>query len=168
MRTSSRLMHRSLLLLFASALIAPGAIAAASSTATGSLSVEGPDAPLELSLKHAYYISGPDRFDETKTVRSIVFTADDQRAAINACRDMRCAMLSSSDGLQIEIGDSGAINWWAHVAPIQYSSTAGGDALTLSVDGAERVAGTFKLDGSGVTTTVKFDTSLVRDFSKPE
>lgn len=168
MRTSSRLIHRSLLLSFASALIAPGAIAAASTTATGSLSVEGPDAPLVISLKHAYYVSGPDRFDETKSVRSIVFTADDQRAAIDACPDMRCAMLSSSDGLQIEIGDDGTVNWWAHVAPVQYSSTTGGDALKLSVDSAGRVAGSFKLGGSGATTAVEFDASLIRDFSKPE
>ncbi|WP_371280945.1 hypothetical protein [Dokdonella sp.] len=150
------------------AVTAPVVMASESSMATGKLSVEGPDATLVISLNHAYYVSGPNRFDETKTVRSIVFTADDQRAAINACPDMRCAMLSSSDGLQIEIGDDGAVNWWAHVAPIQYSSTASGDALKLSVDSAGRVAGSFKLGGSGATAAVEFDASLIRDFSKTE
>jgi hypothetical protein len=142
--------------------------AAESSTASGTLSVEGPDDPLSIKLTHAYYVTGPDRFDETKTVRSIVFTADDQRAAIDACADMRCAMLSSSDGLQIEIGDSGVVNWWAHVSPIQYSSTAGAEALELRVDSANRVAGTFKLGGSGATAAVEFDASLARDFAKQE
>ena len=168
MRRSCRIIRCTMLLSVTSALIAPSAIAAGLSTARGSLRVEGPDDALVVRLTHAYYVSGPDRFDETKTVRSIVFTADDQAAAIDACPDMRCAMLSSSDGLQIEIGDNGTVDWWAHVAPVQYSSSAGGDALKLSVDSAERVAGTFKLSGSGATTAVEFDAALARDFSKPE
>jgi hypothetical protein len=149
-------------------LVALPALASESTMASGTLSVEGPNEPLAVTLAHAYYVTGPNRFGETRTVRSVVFTADDQRAAIDACADLSCTRLSSRDGLKIDLDESGMVNWWAHIATVQYSSTETGDALTLSVDSADRVAGTFKLSGSGATTSIEFDASLVRDFSKKE
>lgn len=134
--------------------------------ARGNLSIEGPDDPLQVKITHAYYITGIDRFDETRSVRSIVFTTDDRQAAMDACNDLGCAMLSSSDGIKIDLDDTGRVNWWAHVYPIQYSGTAGADSLKLSTDTADRIAGSFKLEGSGATAAIEFDTSLVRDFSK--
>ena len=168
MCTSTRIHHGRWPISLVFILFAPAILAAESTMAKGALSLEGPDDPLVVTLAHAYYVTGPDRFDPTQTVRSVVFTTSDQRAAMAACADMRCAMLSSSDGLQIELGDGGSVNWWAHVAPVQYSSSAGSDALKLRVDSPERVAGTFKLAGSGATTAIEFDASLVRDFAKPE
>lgn len=155
-------------LLLVPVLVAPPALADESTMARGTLSVEGHGDPLTISLAHAYYITGKDRFDETRTVRSIVFTADDRRAAMADCADLGCAMLSSSDGLKIDLSESGTVVWWAHIAPIQYSSSASGDVLKLSADTAERVAGTFELAGSGATATIEFDATLVRDFSKQE
>lgn len=168
MNIESHYLPPGLTLALAILLTSHAALAAESTMARGNLSVEGPDKDLTITLTHAYYYSGKDRSDETRTVRSIVFTADDQRAAIDACDDTSCAMLSSSDGLQIELTGTGMANWWAHVSPIQYSGTAASDALKLSVDNADRVAGTFKIGGSGAQATVEFDASLVRDFSKPE
>ncbi|MGA9422204.1 MAG: hypothetical protein WBW61_07560 [Rhodanobacteraceae bacterium] len=167
MSIHSRCIRAGLIVVLLFPMSATIALAGESTMAKGNLSVEGPDDPLSVTLTHAYYVTGPDRFDETKTVRSIVFTKDDQRAAIGACADMRCAMLSATDGLQIDFAEPGMVNWWAHVSPIQYSSTASGDALKLSVDSPGRVAGTFKLGGSGATTAIEFDASLVRDFAKP-
>jgi hypothetical protein len=158
----------SLLLSLASTLIAAPALAGESTMAKGTLSVAGPDAPLKVTLTHAYYVTGPDRFDATRTVRSIVFTVDDQRAAIVACADLRCAMLSSSDGLKIDLAETGSIDWWAHVSPIQYAGTASRDALELGADSAGRIAGTFKLAGSGAATAIRFDASLIRDFAKQD
>ena len=166
MRDSIRNISGTLLLLLACIVNASQALAGESTMSKGSLSVEGPDKSLSVTLTHAYYITGIDRFDETKTVRSIVFTTDDQRAAIDECEDLSCAMLSSSDGLKIDLDESGMINWWAHISPVQYSSMASGDALVLRVDKPDRLAGTFKLGSSSTTTAIEFDASLVKDFSK--
>lgn len=144
----------------------PVAVAAGQSTADGTLIIKGPDGPLSVKLTHAYYIAGADRFDESKTIRSIVFTAGDQRARIEACGDMNCAGLSSVDGLRVELEATGMLNWWAHVAPMQYASSDS-SAMKLDTDTPGHVAGTFKLGDSAhsdVNVNVTFDASLVKSF----
>lgn len=168
MRNSSQNTSATLLIMLACIFSTSHVLAGGASTAKGKLSVEGPDKTLSVTITHAYYITGIDRFDETRTVRSIVFTADDQHAALEECEDLSCAMLSSSDGLKIDLDQSGMINWWAHIAPVQYSSMAGADALVLSVDKPDRLAGTFKLGGSSTAAIIEFDASLAKDFSNQE
>jgi hypothetical protein len=146
---------------------APVALAAGTSTASGTLTVKGENKPLSVKLAHAYYLVGPDQFDESRTVRSIVFTASDQHEAIESCRDVGCANISG-DGLWVGLNESGMTEWWAHVSPMQFSSVAT-SALKLDVDTPEHMAGTFKLGGaadSGVTVDVRFDATLVKTFPK--
>lgn len=142
------------------------AFAAGTSTAEGTLTVKGSSNPLSVKLAHAYYFVGPDAFDKTKTIRNIVFTASDKQKTIEACTNTSCADLSSVDGLEIGLTESGNVKWWAHIAPMQYASSDI-SALTLDVDTPKHVAGTFKLGGSAdanVTVSVKFDATLIKTF----
>ena len=148
-------------------LSAAPALAAGGDLAKGTLTVETESKPASVELVHAYLVSGPDTFDPKKATRRIVFTKTDERAAIEACSDVSCATLSSSDGMTVELGDEPAASWWAHVHPMQYSGMSQKSDLTLSVNTAERVAGTLKISTSGVKTTVEFDASLAKTFPVP-
>ena len=142
-------------------------LAAGSDSAKGTLTVETESKPASVELAHAYLVSGPDTFDPKKATRRVVFTKTDERAAIEACSDVSCATLSSSDGMTVELGDEPAASWWAHVHPMQYSGMSQKSDFTLSVNTAERVAGTLKISTSGVKTTVEFDASLAKTFPVP-
>jgi len=146
------------------ALATASVLAAGSDSAKGTLTVETEKAPASIELAHAYLVSGPDTFDPKKITRRIVFTKSDERATIEACSDVSCATLSSSDGMTVELGDGSEANWWAHVHPTQYSGMSEPDDLKLSADTAERVTGTFKIGTSGVKTSVVFDAPLVKTF----
>ena len=135
-------------------------------TANGTLTLEGADTPLRVTFAHAYYITGPDSFDETKTTRSLVFTAEDQTDAIMGCSSRSCAELSMIDGLKIDLAEQGMANWWAHVGQKQYSGTAVGKSLSLRVDQPDHLAGTFKIGGSGATAAIEFDSALVKAFDR--
>lgn len=152
------------------ALLAPAAsvLAEASGSAKGTLTVQGEDKPLSVELKHAYLVSGPATFDQTQMARRIVFTANDERSTIVACKDIRCATLLSADGVTVELPPDSAPGWWAHVGTVQYSSTGDSDALKLSTDSAERLAGTFTIDRTMVTTAIAFDAVLVKTFANAE
>ena len=143
------------------------ALAAGGDSAKGTLTVETESKPASVELAHAYLVSGPDTFDPKKTTRRIVFTKTDERATIEACNDVSCATLSSSDGMTVELGDDSAANWWAHVHPVQYSGMSEPGDLKLSADTAQRVAGTFKIGTSGVKTSVVFDAPMVKVFPAP-
>jgi hypothetical protein len=148
--------------------LAPAPVpAAGSDSAKGTLTVEKEKGTASVELAHAYLVSGPDTFDPKKVTRRIVFTKTDERATIEACNDVSCATLSSSDGMTVELGDDSAANWWAHVSPMQYSGMSEPGELKLSADTAERVAGTFKIGTSGVKTSVVFDAPLVKTFPIP-
>jgi len=153
----------------AAALLTSAAVLAdASGSAKGKLTVQGEDKPLSVELAHAYLVKGPATFDQTQMARHIVFTAADERSTIAACKDIRCATLLSADGITVELPGDSAPGWWAHVGPVQYSSTGDSDALKLGTDSAERLAGTFTIDRSMVTTSIVFDAVLVKTFAIPE
>jgi hypothetical protein len=148
--------------LFALAAAAP---AAASDNANGTLTVETEARPARVEVAHAYLVSGPDSFDPKKMTRRIVFTRADERAAIEACDDVGCATLSLGDGMTFDVGEAGMASWWGHVRPMQYSGMSG-SALKLSADTAERMAGTFTVDTTGVKASIVFDATLVKAFAK--
>ena len=149
-------------------MIASAASAQQSGTAKGTLTIEGPDGPLSVTFAHAYYVTAPDSFDKTKPERRIVFTAEDQAAAIAECVDYRCAQLPMIDGLTFYLADQGMANWWAHVGQTQMSGVALSSALKLRVDTPDHLAGTFKIGGGGAsaTATIEFDAKLTKAFDQ--
>ena len=163
MATSTRL-----LLSFAvtlAALASPLLSAAGRNHAQGGLTVQGEDKPLQMDLKHAYYVSGPDTFEAGKTTRRLVFAADDLAAAIVTCTDVRCATTLSNDGLVLELDDAASPRYWAHVQPMQYSGSVDRGGLVLRTDAADRLAGSLTITDSGVKTTIEFDAELIKTFA---
>jgi len=153
---------------FAVALIGLGvpsfAAQTASDSAQGTLVVQAQDKPLSVDLKHAYFLIGPDAFEANKTTRRVVFAADDLRATIKACKEVRCATTISNDGLVLELDDAGSASYWAHVQPMQYTSSVDAGGLVLHIDKPDRLAGTLKIDDSGVTARITFDAALLSTF----
>ena len=141
--------------------------AADAGSAKGTLTLAGENKPASVELTHAYFFIAPDKFDEKKSARTLVFTTADERATLEACSDTSCAILSTKDGLTVELAEEPMANWWAHIAPMQYSGTAV-NALKLSVDKPDRLSGTFKMgeSGTGAMTAVTFDAPLVKIFTK--
>lgn len=162
----------SLLTVTAMLLVAPPSIQAAGvNTASGTLTMQSADKTLKIDLTHAYYIIGPDPYETDKTIRSIVFTAADQRDAIEACKDTRCIGTLRIDFLRLDLDDDPRIVHWAvHIDPASFSGGATGSALKLDTDSADRLAGTLKMDSADKKQagTIKFDASLVKTFAKPE
>lgn len=158
---------------FASALLAGFAAPsfgaeAVHDSAQGALVVQAEDKPLRIDLAHAYLVIGPDTYEAHKTTRRLVFAAADLRASIEACTEIRCATTISSDGLVLELGDAGSHGYWAHVQPMQYAGSVDGGGLVLRTDTPDRLAGTLKIDESGVTATIMFDAPLVKSFGSAE
>jgi len=157
---------------FAVALIGLGvpsfAAQAASDSAQGALVVQAQEKPLSVDLKYAYFLIGPDLFEANKTTRRVVFSADDLRATIEACTEVRCATLISNDGLVLELDDAGSASYWAHVQSTQYTSSVDAAGLVLRIDKPDRLAGTLKIDDSGVTARITFDATRVRTFGPAE
>jgi hypothetical protein len=152
---------------FAAVLIALAApsFAAGADSAHGTLVVQAEDKPLSVELKHAYVVIGPDTFEANKTTRRLVFAADDLRATIEACKDVGCATMISNDGLVLDLDDATSPRYWAHVQPMQYSGSVDSGGFTLRTDKPERLAGTLKIENSGVTAKIEFDAPLVKTFA---
>ena len=149
-------------------LIASVASAQQGGTAKGTLTLQGSDGSSSVTFAHAYYVTAPDSFDKTKPERRLVFTAEDQAAAIAACDTYRCAQLPMIDGLTFYLADQGMANWWAHVGQTQMSGVALSSALKLRVDTPDHLAGTFKIGGGGAsaTATIEFDAKLTKAFDQ--
>lgn len=148
------------------ALVVTSAWAVAADSAKGTLTVQGEDKPLSMELSHAYFITGPDDFDATKTTRRVILTAEDVRSIIDACEDAGCAMYSFSEGMWVLIDDSSTMRWWGKVKPVQQSGMLNRSALVLTTDNADRLAGTLTLDNAGKPMKIIFDASLVKAFAK--
>lgn len=137
---------------------------AATDTAKGTMTLQGESEPFAIVLTHAYYVTGPDRFDAKKILPRLIFTGEDVRAKIDACDDADCATYAASDGLRLELDPEGATTYWAHVKPMQYSGMLDASSLKLSTQTPDRVTGTLNYKNSGVDITATFDATLVKAF----
>lgn len=156
--------------LFPSLLFAPltcgAALAGAAPTdmAKGTMTLQGESEPFAIVLTHAYFVTGPDRFDAKKTTTRLIFTGEDVRAKIDACNDADCATYAASDGLRIDLDPEGPTTYWAHVKPMQYSGMIDPSSLKLSTQTPDRLAGTLTYKNSGVDVKATFDATLVKTF----
>lgn len=150
----------------AAALLASGALAAAGAggSAKGQLTLQGENGPLTAAITHVYLVNGPATFDMTKIAHHIVFSTKDESATIAACEDVRCATLLGGDGITVEVSAGAAPGWWAHVKPVQYSAIDDAGSLKLGTDTEKRLAGTFTIDRTNVSTEIQFDVPLTKAF----
>ena len=153
----------------AMAALVPGA--AAAEPASGTINYQSRAGPIVLNVQHAYLIKGPDAVTG-KTVRELVLVPVDMSAKLQACATMSCVSGNLNDGMTVDLDAGPQLNYWivANGQKIQYSGTAHPDeALKLTADTAEHLAGTLTIDDSragGARVGVTFDAKTVKHFSK--
>jgi hypothetical protein len=159
------------LLLLAAAVLVPAHTAAAADNAKGSLTYKGSKKTFALTLKHAYLVKGPDTFDEKKTVRRLVLTADDFSAAINGTDALSGFDGSLNEGMIVDLVDGPRLNYWVvfNNQLVQYSGTVEPSALKAGTDKPDHVKGKLTFDDSaagGAKVDVEFDAPLLKAFTK--
>lgn len=124
----------------------------------------------KLSLKYAYFVTGPDAFDGQKIIRRLIFTEKDIALKIKECGVMNCVD-PLIEGIQIDLDAAPRLLYWVNLnnGLTQYSGTQVTEAMTLSKDTQEALAGTLNFDNSaagGPVVDVKFEATRIKAFSK--
>lgn len=124
----------------------------------------------DLNIKSAYFIAGPDGFDDNKKIRRLIFTTNALDEKIKSCKAMNCVD-QYIDGLQVDLDAAPRLLYWISLNNqlVQYSGTAQNEFLTLTTDSPEHLAGTLKFDQSasgGPAVDVTFDAKLMKTFAK--
>jgi hypothetical protein len=141
-----------------------------SENASGTLIYKSSKKVFNVPVKFAHFMTGPDAFDPKKKIRRLVFTGKDLEAKIKSCDAMNCPD-TSIEGIQIDLDAAPRLLYWVNLdnGLVQYSGTAANEILTLTTESTSRLAGTIKLDasaGGGPALVVKFDASLLKNFTK--
>lgn len=138
------------------------------SNAKGTLILQGEGQPVSLALTHAYFVTGPDDFDDSKISRVVVFTGSDVKSAIEACENLSCAKYAADQGMWLEITDEPTMRWHGKAGSMQQSGMPERKSLDLTMETAERLSGTLTLsnirDGSGEPASFTFDSALIKTF----
>lgn len=136
----------------------------------GKLTYKTGSKSLETDLKFAHFITGPDAFDDKKKIRRLIFTATSLDDKIKSCNAMNCVD-QYIEGLQVDLDAAPRLLYWISLNKqlVQYSGTAQNDALTLTTDTPDHLAGTLRFDQSGAggaIVEVTFDTKQLKAFTK--
>lgn len=158
----------------AMALLAVAAFVPAAATAgpaSGTINYQSKAGAIVVNIANVYMVKGPDAASG-KTIRQLIFTPADVSTKLQACTSMMCASGNVTEGMTVDFDAGPRLNYWVvgNGQKVQYSGTAKPDeALRLSADSAERLAGTLAIDDAavgGARVNVKFDATMVKQFSK--
>jgi hypothetical protein len=143
---------------------------ASAESAGGAIDYASKVGTVTVAVKHAYLVEGPD-VASGKNIRRIVLSVADVASKINACGNMMCSDGDLAEGMTVDIGAGPRLNYWivANGQRIQYSGTAVPASIKLTVDTAQRVAGTLVIDdraAGGPSIRVDFDAPLLKQFGK--
>jgi len=170
--TASRFWHPTLMsILLAGALLVPLAPSHAGEKAKGTVTYKGPKKSFSVDLKHVCLVKGPDMFDEKKTIRRLVFTADDFSKVINEADALNAFDGKLMEGIIIELSDGPRLNYWLVLNNqlVQTSGTVDLVALKSTANTPTRLAGKITFDDSksdGPKMNVEFDAPLLKSFAK--
>ena len=145
--------------------------AALADPASGTINYQSKAGALAFNASNVYLVKGPDTVSG-KTIRQLIFTSADIGAKLQACTTMSCASGSVTEGMTVDFDVGPRLNYWVvgNGQKIQYSGTARPDeALKLTADTAQRLAGTLAIDdsaASGPKINVKFDALVVKQYTK--
>jgi len=168
-----RICHRSLTcLVVAAVFLVPITSGNAAERAKGTLTFKGPKKTFTVELKHAYFVKGPDTFEEGKTVRRLVFTAGDFSAVIKGAGALDGFDGKLMEGMIVGLDGGPRLTYWLVLNNqlVQNSGTVEPVALKSTADTADRLAGKLKFDDSpagGPKVDVEFDAPLLKSFTKP-
>ena len=136
----------------------------------GTLIYKGKKKTFNIDLKYAYFVAGPDSFDPNKKIRRLIFTNVNLEAKIKSCEVMNCVD-SSIEGIQVDLDAADRILYWVNLNGqlVQYSGTAMLDAMVLTTESKDRLAGSLKIDAlasGGPSVDVSFDVTLLKSYLK--
>jgi hypothetical protein len=157
---------RALLLLAGCSLVAPAAWA---DSASGSVNYQSKAGPVVVNVTNVYLVKGPDAMSG-KPIRKLIFSAKDMNAKVNSCATMSCPDGDLDTGMTVDL-DGPRLNYWVVGSGqrIQYSGNAKPDALTLTTNTPQRLAGKLVIDDSaagGAKVNVTFDATLQKEYAK--
>ena len=142
---------------------------AAGGTAKGAIKIKDKT----VDLKHAYLVKGPDAFDSSKTVSTVIITPNDISKEITECKSASCAS-GITEGMTVgkeDFGSTTRVVYWVvtNDGMMQYSGNDDVSALVLTTDTADRMAGKLTIDDSaadGSKIDVEFDAPLAKEFKQ--
>ncbi|MCI0482180.1 MAG: hypothetical protein L0213_11410 [Candidatus Dadabacteria bacterium] len=126
-----------------------------------------------VDLKYAYLVKGPDMFDSSKTVSTVIITPSDISQKISECKNASCAS-GITEGMTVgkeDFGSTTRVVYWVvtNDGMMQYSGNDDVSALALTTDTADRMAGKLTIDDSaadGPKIDVEFDAPLAKEFKE--
>ncbi|MGH7851386.1 MAG: hypothetical protein ACREOP_13895 [Thermodesulfobacteriota bacterium] len=142
---------------------------AAGGTAKGAIKIKDKT----VDVKYAYLVKGPDAFDSSKTVSTVIITPNDISKEITECKSASCAS-GITEGMTVgkeDFGSTTRVIYWVvtNAGMMQYSGNDDLSALVLTTDTADRMAGKLTIDDSaadGPKIDVEFDAPLAKEFKE--
>lgn len=142
---------------------------AAGGTAKGTIKIKDKT----VDVKYAYLVKGPDMFDSSKTVSTVIITPSDISQKISECKNASCAS-GITEGMTVgkeDFGSTTRVVYWVvtNDGMMQYSGNDDVSALALTTDTADRMAGKLTIDDSaadGPKIDVEFDAPLAKEFKE--
>ena len=155
-----------LILLAACSVAAPAAWA---DSASGSVNYQSKAGPVVVNVTNVYLVKGPDAMSG-KAIRKLIFSAKDMSVKVKSCASMSCPDGDLDAGMTVDL-DGPRLNYWVvgNGQRVQYSGTAKPDALTLTTNTPQRLAGKLVIDDSaagGAKVNVTFDAALQKEYAK--
>ena len=144
-----------------------GAVSLRADDAKGTISYQSKKGPVNVEVKHAYMMKGPDVVSG-KTIRRVVLSVADVGPALRKCDSMSCSDGGIGDGMTIDFDAGPRLNYWfvANDQLVQYSGTAAPDTVKLTTDTPQRLAGVVTIDArsaGGPVVKLQFDAALVKE-----
>jgi hypothetical protein len=151
--------------------LALGVSLSAAGSVSGTVSFNAKGRALTVTPTFVAYVTGPDDFDATKTVRRLLFSTTDLSKAIQACASLDCADDGLAEGFEVDVVDGPRLNTWfvGNDQRVQYSGTAEPAALTKTTDTLDRLAGSIAIDdlaSGGVKAAITFDAPRLKAFTR--
>jgi hypothetical protein len=155
-------------MLFAITFLAfPGpSIGAADGEAKGNLNYKG----MTVTLKHAYFVKGPDAMDSKTILRRLILSRDDLGAAIQGCKTMKCVDGAIAEAMQVDFDAGPRLLYWITLNGdrVQYSGTAQPSAATVAGGDPKRLVGKLSIDDAGAggpRVEVEFEATLLKELT---
>lgn len=142
---------------------------AAGGTAKGTIKIKDKT----VDVKYAYLVKGPDMFDSSKTVSTVIISPSDISQKISECKNASCAS-GITEGMTVgkeDFGSTTRVVYWVvtNDGMMQYSGNDDVSALSLTTDTADRMAGKLTIDDTaadGSKIDVEFDAPLAKEFKE--
>ncbi len=142
----------------------------AASPAKGTIAFKSGARDLNVPVRFAFYVKGPDTIDPKTVVRRLIFSATDLTATLQKCATMSCADGSGSDAVMVDLAKP-RLTFWMNLnnGAVQNSGTADVKGLTLTTDTATHLAGRIAFDATkagGPRVDAEFDAPLLKEFTR--